>query len=162
MGRYRLLMAALVQHSNIVQRACAHTVQLNEQIALSPQEWQVFEYIIEHQNDDSCMNSISERLGIAQSTFSKVTKVLCGHGLVEKYQAENNRKNIILRPSPGALTLYRRQVATRMPLFQDFFDTLDPLTDEQIALFVHALTTMNQRLQQDNHQHHALKLIRKS
>ena len=64
MGRYRPLVAALVKHTNVVQRAAGRTVRLSEEVSLSTQEWQVFEYILEHQDDDSCMNHISERLGM--------------------------------------------------------------------------------------------------
>ena len=77
MGRYRPLVAALVKHTNVVQRAAGRTVRLSDELSLTTQEWQVFEYILEHQDDDSCMYYISELLGIAQSTFSKITKYLC-------------------------------------------------------------------------------------
>lgn len=64
MGRYRPLVAALVRHTNIVQRTFSKRAPLTEGISLTAQEWQVFEYILEHQEDDSCMNCISEQLGI--------------------------------------------------------------------------------------------------
>ena len=47
MGRYRPLVAALVKHTNVVQRAAGRTVRLSEEVSLSTQEWQVFEYILE-------------------------------------------------------------------------------------------------------------------
>ena len=84
MGRYRPLVAALVKHTNVVQRASVRTVRLSDELRLTVQEWQVFEYVLEHQDDDACMNHISERLGIPQSTFSKIIKCLCERGLVDK------------------------------------------------------------------------------
>ena len=91
MGRYRPLVAALVRHSNINQRVSAVYVPVAGDICLRSQEWQVFEYILEHMDDDHHMNMISERLGIPQSTFSKIIKILCGYGLVDKYQTTDNR-----------------------------------------------------------------------
>ena len=76
MGRYRPLVAELVRHSNITQRLSATRFSVADDICLNSQEWQVFEYILEHSDDDAYMNMnmISERLGIAQSTFSKIVK----------------------------------------------------------------------------------------
>ena len=56
MGRYRPLLAALVRHSNITQRSSGTRTMLTDEISLNAQEWQVFEYIIEHMEDDAYMN----------------------------------------------------------------------------------------------------------
>ena len=111
MGRYRPLVAELVRHTNIVQRALGIKSEIGEGISLSVQEWQVFEYIIEHADDDAHMNLISDRLGIPQSSFSKMIKTLCGCGLVDKYQMINNKKNIILRPSERGREIYEKRAA---------------------------------------------------
>ena len=162
MSRYRPLVAALVKHTNVVQRAAGRTVRLSEEVSLSTQEWQVFEYILEHQDDDSCMNHISERLGIAQSTFSKITKYLCEQGLVDKYQTETNRKNIILRPSADGVDLYRQQTATvGREMFGAFFEDLDGLSDEQLETFTAALERLNATLSQGGRAPEKPRLIKK-
>lgn len=162
MSRYRPLVAALVKHTNVVQRAAGRTVRLSEEVSLSTQEWQVFEYILEHQDDDSCMNHISERLGIAQSTFSKITKYLCEQGLVDKYQTETNRKNIILRPSADGVDLYRQQTATvGREMFGAFFEDLDGLSDEQLETFTAALERLNATLSQGGGAPEKPRLIKK-
>ena len=114
MGRYRPLVAELVRHSNITQRLSATRFSVADDICLNSQEWQVFEYILEHSDDDAYMNMnmISERLGIAQSTFSKIVKALCAYGLVNKYQTTRNRKNILLRPSEKGLEVDRNYSAS--------------------------------------------------
>lgn len=163
MGRYRPLVAALVKHTNVVQRAAGRTVRLSDELSLTVQEWQVFEYILEHQNDDSCMNLISERLGIPQSTFSKITKFLCQQGLVDKYQTEVNRKNIILRPSAAGAELYHRQVSTAgQQLFSGFFRDLEGLSDEQLAVFAAALEHLNAALVQGGGASEKPRLIKKT
>ena len=162
MSRYRPLVAALVKHTNVVQRAAGRTVRLSEEVSLSTQEWQVFEYILEHQDDDSCMNHISERLGIAQSTFSKITKYLCEQGLVDKYQTETNRKNIILRPSADGVDLYRQQTSTvGREMFGAFFEDLDGLSDEQLETFTAALERLNATLSQGGGAPEKPRLIKK-
>lgn len=149
MGRYRPLVAALVRHSNITQRIAGTRSPLAGGMQLSSQEWQVFEYILEHQNDDAHMNRISERLGIPQSSFSKIVKTLCGYGLVDKYQLAGNRKNIILRPSAKGCSVYSAHSSQVMAeTFACFFDALDSLDDEDIAQFAKALDRLNQRLLQ--------------
>ena len=145
MGRYRPLVAALVRHTNIVQRALSAKKDItDENICLNAQEWQVLEYIIEHMNDDAHMNLISDRLGIPQSSFSKMVKALCGYGLVEKYQMTNNRKNIILRPSDAGISFYKTHSSSLMEsLFSNFFAQLDAFSDEDIQQFTHALDILN-------------------
>ena len=147
MGRYRELMAVLVKHTNLVQRVAGVRNDLGDGIQLSNLEWQVFEYVLEHEQDDACMNLISERLGIPQSTFSKIGKRLCACGLVEKYQMEGNRKNILLRPAPGAREFYRQHTA--QGLFGCFFDQLSPISDADLKTFTGALESLNQKLSQD-------------
>jgi DNA-binding MarR family transcriptional regulator len=147
MGRYRPLVAALVRHSNITQRISSQRAPVAEGISLSAQEWQVFEYILEHTDDDAYMNLISEKLGIAQSTFSKIVKALCGHGLVDKYQTTRNRKNILLRPSEKGLQVYRDYSADLgRKTFEIFFGALADFSDEQIRAFTGAVELLNDRL----------------
>lgn len=147
MGRYRPLVAALVRHSNINQRNAGLKTDLDEKISLNAQEWQVFEYIIEHLNDDAHMNLISDRLGIAQSSFSKIVKALCCFGLVEKYQMTNNKKNIILRPSDYGLSIYAKHSSSLMEsTFADFFRQMDTFSDIEIVRITRAIETLNDEI----------------
>lgn len=145
MGRYRPFIATLVKFSNVVQRISGQSYSLPGGVCLTLQEWEVFEYILEHQEDDACMNSISDRLGIAQSTFSKIAKSLCILGLVERYQAENNRKNIILRPSERGQEIYAAQAdMIRQNYLAAVFDQLNVLDDDQLATITDALEQLNE------------------
>ena len=109
------------------------------------------------------MNHISERLGIPQSTFSKITKYLCEQGLVDKYQTETNRKNIILRPSPDGVDLYRQQTSTvGLAMFGDFFRDLEGVSDEQLAAFTAALERLNASLAQNGRTGEKPRLIKKT
>ena len=125
MGRYRKLIAALVLHGNVVSRALNDTIEYGSGIFLKQQQWQILEYIIENSSKHFSMIDISYRLSIPQSTFSKTVKLLCGLGLVEKYQAVNNHKNIILQPTERGLALYETYIESSLKnIFEPFFDTL--------------------------------------
>lgn len=147
MGRYRPLVAALVQHSNITARAAARSNEIGEGIFLNTVSWQTLEYLIEHGDDASCMTHIHEALGIPQSSFSKIARQLTDLGLVERYQSTANRKNIILKPSEKALRLYR-SFSQRIyeKDFQPFFEDLDALDDESLAVIISALQAFNRRI----------------
>lgn len=147
MGRYRPLVAALVRHANINQRTAGQKTELDEKISLNAQEWQVFEYIVEHLNDDAHMNLISDRLGIAQSSFSKIVKALCSYGLVEKYQMTNNKKNIILRPSDYGLSIYAKHSSSLMEsTFSAFFHQMDTFSDDEIVRITQAIDMLNDEI----------------
>ena len=159
MGRYRPLVAELVRHSNITQRFSTRRSQVAEGIVLNAQEWQVFEYILEHEDDDAYMNLISERLGIAQSTFSKIVKSLYSQGLVLKYQTNRNRKNIILRPSDKGREVYQNYSADLVSItFEGFFSSLKEFNDEEISRITGALRQLNDRLAKPDESEMILKL----
>jgi len=145
MGRYRELLRALVLHSNNTARLSSIIMDVGG-VAMTPYEWQVFECILEHEDENVNMISMSNSLGVPQSTFSKVTKKLCKHGLVERYQALGNRKNIILKGSEMGRELYLAHVGQVMEgVFRPLFDALDDLPDEAIETFVTALNRFNRR-----------------
>ena len=112
MGRYRPLVAALVLHSNIVNRAANERMEIGCGIRLTPQEWQTLEFIVEHDDSFLSMIEIARQLGIPQSSFSRIQKKLCSMGLLERFQMQDNKKNVILKPTEQALKA-RTAVAIR-------------------------------------------------
>ena len=145
MGRYRALVAALVQHSNITSRA--QILDIGEGVCISSVSWQVMEYLIEHEEETDCMNRVSEALGIPQSSFSKIARHLTTLGLVERFRTAGNRKNIILCPTEKARRLYdsfSRSIYEHN--FRPFFEALDSLDGETLANFTEALNLLNGQL----------------
>lgn len=144
MGRYRPFVRALVQHTNTVTRSALEKHEMRSGILLSAPEWQMLEYLIEHENDMHNMADISESLGIAQSSLSKYAKYLCGIGLVERYRMEGNRKNIILRPSDAGRDFYCTIVDAFMKdSFSILFQALEDVPDDMLDLVTRAITTYN-------------------
>ena len=140
MGRYRPLVAALVLHSNIVNRAANERMEIGCGIRLTPQEWQTLEFIVEHDDSFFSMIEIARQLGIPQSSFSRTVKVLHDQTLIAKYQVAGNRKNIILRPTEKGLQIYNNRMEDPIrENFRQFFKELEPLSDEDLQLITKAL-----------------------
>ena len=147
MGRYRPLVAALVRHGNIAINGLKHRGEPLPGVKLSATEWQVMETVIEHQLEVTNMNRLAERIGLPQSTFSKVVSYLCGQGLVEKYQTATNRKNVILKPTELALQVYEaHSKVLEEQMFRGFFRDLDGLDDDALDTVIRALEGLNQRM----------------
>ena len=152
MGRYRKIVAALVLHGNVVARTLTDTLDIGEGIMLKHQQWQILEYIVENQSKHFSMIDISYRLNIPQSTFSKTVKLLCEHGLVEKYQAVNNHKNIILQPTQRGLQLYEAHIEnTVKPMFQPFFDSLKDISTEEMNKLAKAIEVLDNSMLPERH-----------
>ena len=144
MGRYREIVAAFVRHGNTVARFQNSKSEIYPGIFLSQQEWQVLEYIVEHEDDDSNMNRISERLGIPQSTFSKTIKLLTGYRLVARFRISGNRKSIILKATHTGIEVYQSfSQVINGDTFQQFFKTLSALSDDQLAVVAKAISDLD-------------------
>lgn len=161
MGRYRPLIDTLVRHRNAYARAINHKTECIEDVSLSLLEWEVLEYIIEHESDDASMIQISERLAIPQSSFSKFTRTLCSCGLVAKYQMIGNRKNIILKATDKGMEFYRKRVEYLMKyVFGEFFQHLDGLSEEDLAAVTRAIACLNHDLEEPSAKEGTHELIR--
>lgn len=149
MGRYRPLVSALVQHVNTVGKG-GQALHIYEDLYLVPNEWQVLEYIVEHREDDQYMNNMIHSLAIPQSSFSRIQKKLHSMDLIERFQTAENRKNIILKPTPLAIRAYEFHTQEMYrKLFKPFFDELEGFSDEEIRRFTHALLTLTAGAQKD-------------
>ena len=147
MGRYRELVEALVLHGNVVMRTQADICDIREGVFLKPQQWEILEYIVNNRDKVFNMIDISYRLNIPQSTFSKTVKLLYEYDLVEKYQAVNNRKNIILRPTEKGLRIYRSHAEEYVkPLFQGFFDALEDVGDTDLHAIAKAIEMLDNEM----------------
>ena len=147
MGRYRMLVQLLTQNANqSVGFAKASAKRQTPNGTSCPQEWQVLEYIIEHEDDEENMRQIADMLGIPKSSLTKYTKHLCELGFLRRYHTGDNRKNIILRATDEGKAHYD-YVAEHMmrPLFDKFFAELDGIPQEYLDQFVEALRRHNIR-----------------
>jgi len=150
MGRYRRLVSAIVVQGNENSKQLNLKREISEGLWLTSLEWQILEYTVEHRSDSSNMISISDKLGIPQSSFSKIVKTLCELELIEKYQSITNKKNIILQPTEYAVKVYEEN-SRRMydSIFGGFFRELDELDDKTIEKFTLAMETLQNAFIED-------------
>ena len=145
MGRYRPLIKELVKYENYYSRiSTSKRLQVDDSIFMSANEWQVLEYIIEHDDDPEYILNISDDLGIAPSSLSKQVKSLVNHGLIERYHTSSNKKKIVVKSTDKGKQLYENNVSSiMMPLFQVLFDGLEKIPDKYLNQFVTALSDYN-------------------
>ena len=161
MGRYREIVAALVRHGNMAARSQYTRNEVYPGLSLTQQEWQVLEYIIEHETDDETMTQISECLCIPQSSFSKISKMLFEEDLIARYRVFGNRKNVVLKATPFGKEVYdsfSQDILTNV--FQSFFDQLSDVSDSDLAKLSHAIEEMDQVITSASEKESKRELIR--
>ena len=143
MGRYRPLVAELVKHTHEASRALYKKFDMGDGVCINSMEWQVLEYVYEHGEDEK-MAHIYERIGLAQSSFSKCVKTLESYDLIEKYHTSKNRKNVIIKITDKGRDLYEKgSVGLAEGTWGAFFETLDGFSDEEIETLVRAMVLLN-------------------
>lgn len=147
MGRYRMLVQLLTQNANQSVTFAKNAAKNAPSKGTScPQEWQVLEYIIEHEDDAENMRQISDMLGIPKSSLTKYTRHLCELGFLRRYHTGGNRKNIILRATDEGKAHYDFVAEHMMrPLFDRFFEELEGIPQEYLDQFITALRRHNLR-----------------
>lgn len=147
MGRYRPLVQELVKYENSYSRiSSTKAMRLDDTSFVSSQEWQVLEYLLEHDGEPNNMLTVADTLGIAPSSLSKITKSLISCGLIERYRFSNNKKNVILKVTDYGRERYIVNAKKYMePVFNTLFDSLREIPDDYLILFVEALKNFNNR-----------------
>lgn len=147
-GRYRNVVAAMIRYANISQRLLTeHIYQSEYDVTFSPQEWQVLEYLLEHPNNTLCMAAIADKLGMVPSTFSKCMQALVRNGLADRFRAEGNKKNVILRSTDKGRDFYQSEVKRFVaPTYQVLFDSLSSFSDEQLTDIAKAINSLSDSL----------------
>lgn len=97
MREYRDILEPLIKFANKYAATYKKENYMNTDIPVSYAQIQVLEYLLENEDLQQNMAGIAHRLGITPSTFSKLADKLVGKGLLEKFNIEGNRKNIILQ-----------------------------------------------------------------
>ncbi len=147
MGRYRQLVEALVRHVNQVNRAGSIKFNICDDLWVNSFEWQVLEYLYEHESNDDPMLRVSETLGIAQSTYSKIINHLHKGKLIEKFHTPDNKKNVIIRISEKGKKAYEcASVQVSQSSWHLFFERLNELSDESLSAFTEALDLLTSGL----------------
>jgi DNA-binding MarR family transcriptional regulator len=150
LGRYRELLRRQIRYNNIYARTCNDSIEDADGISLTAQQWQTLESIVEFEDENQNMVSLSALLGIPASSFSKQVRFLQNQGLVDKYQKKGNRKDIILKPTEKGRLCYQKRTSTIKALWEERFSLLDRLSDEDLSLVEEYLGRMTEDIDPDN------------
>ena len=146
-NRYTPLVKEIIRHCNIVSNGMNDNVVLRDNIVITVQEWIVTELIVEQREEYNSMVELSRMIGIPPSSFFRIVSHLQKTGLVEKYRVQGNKKNIILRPTDLALSIYEeRTPAMRNALWGDFYKELDQFSDSDIMKITNAFSKLDSKL----------------
>lgn len=142
MGNYRDIVAAMIGMSNAYYQVY-NTKQFISDIQMSPAQLQVMEYILENEEQNENMSAIAKRLSISQSSFSKIANQLVKSGFLEKYHAENNNKNIIIKVSDYGKKCYEAYShGKETDIWRKIFEKLDTLDEKSIQTFTECLNDL--------------------
>lgn len=131
LGKHRNIVSGFYRSANGYSQICKLEI-FGQKVRFSPYEVQIMEHIMEYGDENRNMKWYADRLGLSQATYSRYVKQLVQKGLLEKYHAENNQKNIILRISELGLEEYRLYAEeSRNIRFRKLLEKLDTLTPEQ-------------------------------
>ena len=132
MGPYREIIGDFYRSANGYSQICKNEM-FGDPVRFSPYEVQIMEHILEHADQHRNMKWYANRLGLSQATYSKYVQKLVGKGLVEKYHAAGNKKDVILMVSPLGLQEYREYAAAAEEnWFHELFELLDGVGPEEL------------------------------
>lgn len=110
MGDYRGIVEQLIRYCNVYASLYTKEMQHGSDVPFSFAQIQVVEYLLENEDLHQNMMTIASRLGISYSTFSKLVSRLVKKGLLRKFHAQGNRKDIIVRVTDVGKRIYEDYV----------------------------------------------------
>ena len=140
MGEYRDVVEALIHYCNIY--ASSYKIEKLEYqgIYYSYAQIQVLEYLLENDERHENMSSISSRLGITRSNFTKIINRLAAKGLVEKVSIPGKRKELTVTVNPLGRELYEAYARESLRWhFSPMFSSLEQVPPEYRAMLRNAL-----------------------
>lgn len=106
MGEYREVIEQLIKYCNIYAAVYHRELPHGTDTQFSFAQIQVVEYLLENEDLNQNMHAIASRLGITDSTFSKLVSRLVKKNMLQKFHVEGNRKNIIIRVTEEGKRVY--------------------------------------------------------
>ena len=113
LGEYRDIIEQLIRFSNLYSTILHKKQYLGTDVLVSYAQIQVLEYLLENESLMQNMSTVAYRLGITNSTFSKLANSLVELGMLQKYFVSGNRKDIIIKA-----TEYGREQYVKYSKFQ--------------------------------------------
>lgn len=100
------IIMPLIKFANEYSRFSKIPRSYGTEVSLALSDYQVIEKIHLNETERRNMSALAKELGITQSAFSKIVQRLVNMGIVEKFHAANNRKDVILCVSDFGKKVY--------------------------------------------------------
>ena len=134
MGEYRDIIGNFYRSANGYSQICKTEIFGNP-VKFSPYEVQIMEHILEYADQNKNMKWYADQLGLSQANYSKYVRKLVNKGLIEKYHASNNKKDIILKLSELGMKEYEEySKLAKEHIFYQLFDILDKANPAELDL----------------------------
>lgn len=140
LGKYQELIGKLMKFGNAYAQNFNVARDYDGGVSLSASEVQTMECILQNEDKNLNMAETAARIGLSPSTFSKNVHRMEARGLLEKYHASNNKKDIIIRVSDHGREVYAAYCRYAcQALFERIFSILDEIPPEYIDRFAQVL-----------------------
>lgn len=106
MGEYRDVVEKLIRYCNIYAAVYKKEAYRGTDVKISYSQIQVVEYLLENEELHQNMAMIAGRLGITRSAFTKLVNRLAEKGLLEKFHASDNRRDVIVQVTAQGRQVY--------------------------------------------------------
>ena len=139
-GEYREVVEKLIQYCNVYASIYKKECITKTGVTFSFSQIQVLEYLLENEERNENMSVIATRLGIALSSFSKLVSALEKKGLLEKFNLEGNKKNIVVHATEKGKEVYAAYAdEIYRTHFSHMFEILNQLPKESLPVIAEAL-----------------------
>lgn len=98
--------------------------------------------------DEPNVTEISRRLNMTRGAISKITRKLLKQGLIESYQAPDNRQKIFFRVTEAGMPLYEEHEKRHTMWEQRDLDFLGRFSEKDLSDFLSFMNAYNTYLQQ--------------
>lgn len=150
LGEYRELIEALIYFANNYSNV--HNKEfIGDEKKVSFSQIQVVEYLLENEEYNQKMSEVASRLGITDSSFTKLVNKMVGKGYLQKYHIEGNKKDIIIQVTPFGRMEYQKyteQYAKK--IFNEMFELGKELSKKELDVFTKMLLSLNSKISLEN------------
>ena len=143
LGEYKELVGSIICFANGYSQIYNKEF-MGTDIMYSFSQIQVIEHLINYEDLNQKMAEVAHNLGLTTSSFTKLVNKLVKKGLLKKYHASDNKKDVIVRVTEDGRRIYQqysKQIA--QGLFSEMFQIGDQVPREYISLFTQMMHSLS-------------------
>lgn len=143
LGEYKELVESIICFANGYAQIYNKEF-MGTDIMYSFSQIQVVEHLLNYEELNQNMAEVAHNLGLTTSSFTKLVNKLVKKGLLKKYHAHGNKKDVIVRVTEDGKRIYQqysKQIA--QGLFLEMFQMGDKVPQEYIMLFTQMMRSLS-------------------